>query len=159
MFVSFLQVSSASPYHNEVCFLSSQSLRFSCIFLETFYSFNLSLPLSSSFNQRVVSSDEEQFWWKTVLVLTGYISLNRLVNFVFYWYECQYCVTYFDNWVAFLQGSCRVLKKLKKVESRLTEHQERVVGFERGEWQLVKQQCEPEYSPFSYFMFLFVFSI
>ena len=32
----------------------------------------------------------------------------------------------------FVQGSCRVLKKLKKVQSRLTEHQERVVGFERG---------------------------
>ena len=135
-----------SLWQRSVYFLSSQSLRFSCIFLETFYS--LSLPLSSSFNQRVVSSDEEQFWWKTVLVLIGYISLNRLVNFVFYWYECQYCVTYFDNWVAFLQGSCRVLKKLKKVESRLTEHQERVVGFERGEWQLLNSKATPNHVHF-----------
>lgn len=30
------------------------------------------------------------------------------------------------------QGSCRVLKKLQKVHSCLTQHQQRVVGFDRG---------------------------
>lgn len=40
--------------------------------------------------------------------------------------------TLFQITFVLLQGSCRVLKKLKKVQSRLTEHQERVVGFERG---------------------------
>ncbi|XP_028406606.1 uncharacterized protein LOC114529077 isoform X2 [Dendronephthya gigantea] len=37
-----------------------------------------------------------------------------------------------SDWIYVVKsGSCRVLKKLKKVQSRLTEHQERVVGFER----------------------------
>ena len=30
------------------------------------------------------------------------------------------------------QGSCQVLKKLRDVKSRLTEHKDRVVGFENG---------------------------
>lgn len=37
-----------------------------------------------------------------------------------------------SDWIYIIKsGSCRILKKLKEVQSRLTEHQNRVVGFER----------------------------
>ena len=32
-----------------------------------------------------------------------------------------------------MQGSCQVLKKLREVKSCLTQHNDRVVGFENGD--------------------------
>jgi len=70
-----------------------------------------------------------------------------LVSFVFYnnmFYETSFLFFY-------IQGSCQVLKKLKEVKCCLTQHNDRVVGFENGTYTKAHMYCSIE------FIYLFIF--
>ena len=64
--------------------------------------------------------------------MTVLLNLYKSFNLVFVIFGINLCSIMKLVLIIFLQGSCQVLKKLREVKSCLTQHNDRVVGFENG---------------------------